>query len=120
MPTHDLKPPAPSTLFPSEKNVAPQDLSAYEVLPLTFINDNKYRGIFVVSLAREINALALAAFDPNGQMVNKKIEHTFFPEYNQSGKTRNISLPRAFFFKSPWTPFTTIIKYLAENYFGNL
>ena len=93
--------PAPETFFPADKNVTPDDLLAYRVLPMALKDDHKYRGLFAASVSREGTALALAVFDEKGALV-KSVE---------TG-TKSSS---AVFFGTPWAPVMTIGKFLLEN-----
>jgi len=100
--------PAPQTLFGSKDSVTPKDLLDYEVLPVTFTDDNEYRGIVVKSVSREGTSMALAVFDEKGKML--KCDYT---KTQSSDKTMPSSA--AFFFGSPAAPVLTITRYLLEN-----
>jgi hypothetical protein len=104
--------PAPQTFFPSKEGVTPQDLLAYEVLPLVFNTDDKYRGMFVASVSREGTAMALAVFDEKGNLIKK--EYSKATEY--AGRdTVDIPSSEAAFSNAPGAPALTIAKYLLEN-----
>jgi hypothetical protein len=102
--------PAPTTLFPTEKDVTPDDLLAYRVLPMALKEDHKYRGLFVAAINREGTALALAVFDAKGNCI--KSEGTRV----RGGRRGSMSSSRAVLFGFPWAPAMTISKFLLENF----
>jgi len=102
--------PAPETLFPSDKNVTPDDLLAYRILPMALKADHKYRGLFVAAVSREGTALALAVFDANGVPI--KSDQTWTTVRRGNIITYSSS---AVFFGAPWAPVMTIGKFLLEN-----
>lgn len=104
--------PAPETFFPSKRPVTPKDLLSYEVLPVAFNTDHKYRGMFVATLSREGTALALAVFDENGKLIRKK--YSRLAKY-RGPQTIDVRSSKAAFFEVPWAPALTLTKYLAEN-----
>jgi len=104
--------PAPQTFFPSKENVTPQDLLAYEVLPLAFNTDNKYRGMFAASVSREGTAMALAVFDEKGELIRKE----YSKATDHAGRdTVDIPSSEAAFSNASGAPVSTIAKYLLEN-----
>jgi len=103
--------PAPKTFFPSKEVVTPKDLLSYDVLPLALDTDQKYRGMFAVSVSREGTAMALAVFDEKGVQI--KTEHTKLRKYR--GRSADVDSSKAVFFEAPWAPVSTIGIYLAEN-----
>jgi len=61
--------PAPATLFPSDRRAKPDDLFAFQVLPV-FVNMGKqYVGCAVAVLSRDATAAKLEVFDANGASV---------------------------------------------------
>jgi len=102
--------PAPETLFPSDKNVTPDDLLAYRILPMALKEDHKYRGLFVAAVSREGTALALAVFDANGVPI--KSDQTWTSVRRGNRRTYSSS---AVFFSTPWAPTLTIGKFMLEN-----
>jgi len=102
--------PAPETLFPTDKNVTPDDLLAYRILPMALKEDHKYRGLFVAAVSREGTALALAVFDANGVPI--KSDQTWASVRRGNRRTYSSS---AVFFGTPWAPVMTIGKFLLEN-----
>jgi hypothetical protein len=107
--------PPPQTLFGSKDTVTPKDLLDYDVLPLTFTDNNEYRGCFVKAISREGTSMALAIFDEKGKMI--KSDYTKIQVYG-TNKTMPCSImpsSAAFFFGSPAAPVLTIIRYLLEN-----
>jgi hypothetical protein len=104
--------PAPETLFPSKQRVAPEDLLAYQVLPLALSTDNKYRGMFVAAVSREGTSLALAVFDEKGRQITKG--HTEVRE-DRGSRTEYVPSSRAALFHVPWAPALTVAKFLLEN-----
>jgi hypothetical protein len=105
--------PAPETLFPSKQRVTPEDLLAYDVLPLSLRTDNKYRGMFVATASREGTSLALAVFDQEGKLI--KSDYTESKEYAEYRRTVTVPSSKAALFEAPWAPMMTITKYLLEN-----
>jgi hypothetical protein len=104
--------PAPETLFPSKMVVTPDDLLAYEVLPLALKTDHKYRGMYAASVNREGTAITLAVFDEEGRLIRQK--NNDFTNY-EGRSSRDISTSKAVFWSVPWAPTLTISKYLLEN-----
>ena len=102
--------PALQTLFGSKDAVTPKDLLDYSVFPLTFKDDNKYRGCFVRTVSREGTSMALAVFDEKGKMI--KCDYT---KVRISNSVETMQSSDAFFFGSPAAPVVTIIRYLLEN-----
>ncbi|MGB2863793.1 MAG: hypothetical protein WBC05_10750 [Sedimentisphaerales bacterium] len=102
--------PAPETFFPADKNVTPDDLLAYRVLPLALKEDHKYRGLFAAAVSREGTALALAVFDEKGACIRIKDTRA-----RDSRGRRNEPSSSAVFFGAPWAPVMTISKFLLEN-----
>ena len=109
--------PAPETLFPSKERVAPEDLLAYQVLPLALTTDNKYRGVFVAAVSREGTSLALAVFDEGARLLDQ--EYSKFNKYRgprySGAQTINVPSSKAALFEAPWAPTMTITRYLLEN-----
>jgi hypothetical protein len=104
--------PAPQTFFPSKEGVTPQDLLAYNVLPLVFNTDDKYRGMFVASVSREGTAMVLAVFDEKGDLIKK--EYSKATEH--AGRdTVDIPSSEAAFSNASGAPAMTAAKYLLEN-----
>jgi hypothetical protein len=108
--------PAPQTFFPSKENVTPQDLLAYQALPLTFTSDNQYRGMFVASVSREGTAMVLAVFNEKGEPIDSKYTEAraYVQDRTVSGP-EYVSSSSVAFFNAPWAPVSTIAKYLLEN-----
>lgn len=106
--------PAPETFFPSKRSVTPKDLLSYEVLPLAFNTDHKYRGMFVASVSRQNTALALAVFDENGKLIRK--EYSRLTKYRGPQYRGPQTIDVAAFFEVPWAPVLTLTKYLLENF----
>ncbi|OHB81636.1 MAG: hypothetical protein A2Z38_02845 [Planctomycetes bacterium RBG_19FT_COMBO_48_8] len=102
--------PAPETFFPADKNVTPDDLLAYRVLPIALKEDHKYRGLIAAAVSREGTALALAVFDANGVPI--KSDQTWTTVRRGNIITYSSS---AVFFGAPWAPVMTIGKFLLEN-----
>jgi len=133
--------PAPKMLFPSRDSARPQDLLAYDALPLAFSSDRQYRGMFVASVCRESTAMTLAVFGEKGRPLSTKgtlviteyrevAPSRFIPSRSEYPFTipggyvftssefmpsRSVPSGKAFFFGAPWAPALTIGKYLAEN-----
>jgi hypothetical protein len=101
--------PAPATLFPTEKDVTPDDLLAYRVLPMALKEDHKYRGLFAASVSREGTSLTLAVFDAKGNCIESKGTSV------RGGRRGGMSSSRAVLFGFPWAPAMTISKFLLEN-----
>lgn len=87
--------PAAPTFFRSKRSVTPKDLLSYRVLSLAS-KDGEHKGMFVASVFREANGLALAVFDEKGDLINK-------------------STSKQVLLETPWGPALMIAKYLAEN-----
>ena len=104
--------PGPETYFGSRRSVTPKDLLAYEVLPLAFDTDHKYRGMFAASVCREGTALAVVVFDENGKVIKR--EYSRLPK-QEGSRTTYLRSSKAVFFEAPWAPTLTITKYLLEN-----
>ena len=102
--------PAPETFFPTDKNVTPDDLLAYRILPMALKEDHKYRGLFAAAVSREGTALALAVFDANGVPI--KSDQTWTTVRRGNIITYSSSVV---FFGAPWAPVMTIGKFLLEN-----
>jgi len=111
--------PAPQTFFPSKEDVTPQDLLAYDVSPLTFNTDNKYRGyrgMFVASVSREGTAMVLVIFNEKGIPIERKYTEAMVHVQDAVGiRPEKVDSSRAAFFNAPWAPVSTIVKYLLEN-----
>jgi len=108
--------PAPQTFFPSKEGVTPQDLLAYNVLPLAFNTDDKYRGMFVASVSRDDTAMVLAVFNEKGERIDSKYTEAraYVQDRTVSGP-EYVSSSSVAFFNAPWAPVSTIAKYLLEN-----
>lgn len=111
--------PAVETFFPSKPHVTPDDLLAYEVMPLAFRTDGKYGGMAIASVCREGSAIKLAAFDKKGKLIIETWNMRVATEYRRSEEhilpSRYVRLSKAFFFGVPWAPALTIAKFLLEN-----
>lgn len=104
--------PAPETFFPSKRSVTPKDLLSYEVLPVAFTTDKKYRGMCVAGVSREGTAMGLVVFDEKGKLIKRDYTRaTVYIRY----AVGNIPSSRAIFWNVPRTPALTVVKYLAEN-----
>jgi hypothetical protein len=101
--------PAPETLFPANKNVTPDDLLAYRVLPVALKEDHKYRGLLAAAVSREGTALALAIFDEKGNCIDSEITKI------RGGRRGGTPSSRAVLFSFPGAPAITFIKFLLEN-----
>ena len=106
--------PATRTFFPSKPSVTPRDLLAYEVLPLAFGTDCKYRGMFVASVSREGTATTLTVFDADGMPIGGGLTKVY-TQHTEPSRTRHNSSSRAAFFHVPWGPALTVTEYLLEN-----
>ncbi len=110
--------PAPETFFPSKRSVTPKDLLSYEVLPVAFTTDKKYRGMCVAGVSREGTAMGLVVFDENGKLIRKKYSRLAKyrgPQY-RGHQTIDVRSSKAAFFEVPWAPALTLTKYLLENF----
>ncbi len=102
--------PASETFFPTDKQVTPDDLLAYRVLPIALKEDHKYSGLLAAAISREGTALALAVFDEKGACIKSKDTRV-----SDSRGRRNVPSSSAVFFGAPWAPVMTIGKFLLEN-----
>jgi len=111
--------PAVETFFPSKPDVTPDDLLAYEVMPLAFRTDGKYGGMAIASVCREGSAIKLAVFDEKGKLIRETWNERLATEYRRYEEhvvpSTYVRLSKAFFLGVPWAPALTIGKYLAEN-----
>lgn len=105
--------PAPKTFFPSKESVVPNDLLAYQVLPLAFKIDDKYGGMFVAGVGRDGTSSALAIFDERGRLVRRYDSEVI--ERPPGGGERHVPSSRAAFSHVGGVPELTIAKFLLEN-----
>jgi hypothetical protein len=100
--------PAPETLFPADKNVTPNDLLAYRVMPIALNKDHMYRGLFAAAVNREGTALALAIFNEKGNCIKSA---------DSWGRNELGSMPsgQAILFGFPGSIAITTGRFLLEN-----
>lgn len=111
--------PAPESLFsvkPGLRGVSAKELLAYEILPVAFETDGKYKGLFAASMNREGTAVTLSIFDSNGIAA---INSTTCEKYNWPDRNNNspdsVSTSKAIYNEIPMGPVNAIIKFLLEN-----
>ncbi len=59
-------------LFDSTTAETAKDLACYQVIPVTSTSDNKYLGICVGTISRDLDMATLSTFDSNGRPVRSK------------------------------------------------
>ena len=88
--------PAPRMLFPTERRATPDDLFAFQVMPV-FVNMGKqYVGCAVAVLSRDATAARLEVFDVNGASVAMADTFADVPRGEKKGSpARSHSVPTA-------------------------
>jgi hypothetical protein len=109
--------PAPATLFPSDRRAKPDDLFAFQVLPV-FVNMGKqYIGCAVAVLSRDATAARLEVFDANGASV--ATANTFadapWPEKGSARRRGSISTATAVYLELPGAAVLTAVKFILES-----
>ena len=67
--------PVPNTLFGRRGPVRPEDVAAFEVMPLSWLQvrdqyrEWTYAGCAIAAASRDLTSLTLAVFDPNGRLL---------------------------------------------------
>jgi hypothetical protein len=111
--------PVPETLFPGKQSVRAKDLLAYEILPLAFETDKKYKSLFAASMNREGTAVTLSVFDANGLVIASKsttCEKVNWPDKNSLPfLVSTTSTSKAIYDEIPMGPAIAAIKFLLEN-----
>ena len=122
-------PAAPTYYSSVDGPAAPRDLLAYRVVPLSLDDQGGYRGIFVASLSREGNGIALAVFDEEGLLVAQNVTmadsvatRAMREEGTEEGGGMVIgsdvlrkATVRKVYFEMPWGPMLVGVRYLIEN-----
>ena len=122
-------PAAPTYYSSPDGPTAAKDLLAYRVVPMSFNDEGGYRGIFVASLSREGNGIALAVFDGEGQLVAKDVtmaESVAARVMREEGTQKGARLAigsdvlskatvRKVYFEMAWGPMLVGGRYLIEN-----
>ena len=97
--------PAPQSFFSSKQTVSPKDLFDYQILSLSFPDNDQYRGMYAAAISREGTSMAIAVFDSNGTLLQKRDTEENFDKLR--GKDAYSS--------GPFSATLTIAKYLLEN-----
>jgi len=108
--------PAPDTLFPPVGHVTPDDLSAYNVLPIFFGKGDTYAGCAVAVVSRDATAMKLEVFDANGTSVVMQPSVFKDPFTMAAGVGRHVppSTVSALYFEAPGAAVLTATKYMLE------
>ena len=107
--------PAPDSLFASVRRVAPDDLFAFEVMPVFLGRGDLYAGCAVAVLSRDATSMKLEVFDPNG--IRVAMQQTGFSDHVPmgSGRSGQLSMVRALYFKLPGAAALTATKFILES-----
>lgn len=100
---------APATLFDSSWRATPEDLAAFRVEPVCTYQRGRgdrwtYAGCAVASVSRELTAMRLDVFDPNGRQVASR-----------ETELRAISTAKGIYSAVPGGPALAIAKFTIEN-----
>lgn len=114
---------APATLFGRSRHVAPEDLAAFMVEPVCTYKRGRgdgwtYAGCVVGSVSRELTAMRLDVFDPNGRQIASR--ETELPLYawtdeGPSGASRTVSTARGIYSALSGVPMVAVAKFAVEN-----
>ena len=122
-------PAAPTYYSSVEGPASPSDLLGYRVVPLSLDDEGGYRGIFVASLSREGNGIALAVFDDEGQLIAQNVtmaDSVATRAMREEGAMEGARLAigsdalrkarvKKVYFEMPWGPMLVGARYLIEN-----
>ena len=108
--------PAPDVLFPPVGHVTPDDLSAYNVLPIFLGKGDNYAGCAVAVVSRDATAMTLEVFDANGESAvvqTSTVRDTFTIDdsYHRRVAPSTVS---ALYFGAPGALVLTAAKYILE------